>query len=696
MTDCYVLLPGDPLVLSGEAEAGCIFCPAQASAPAHPASLQVTQLFGWQTGAVSVHGETFDCYTQFTLSQALGVFVGLCARTAAVTDPSSIDHGIYALALGPALLYTVVERGVQRIAPTARSADAVFRIERWNGEARYLVDGDVVYVSTASSAGRVHVGARLYASGDTVNSDIEFDALAEPSGNTAGGGQGHLVAAAPRAFGTDADNIGALRATPARIYGFDGGLRVTLVAPRARVFGTDAANAGLLVGRAAVIVGSDAPISVPSIAAGFLVAPAPGIFVQDKQRSFGDGELAAEAPRILGTDAPAIGVLRAQRPEIFGLDREPALVNFAYLVQSPGVMSVTSGIFIEDLADVVNLFAAGQSTPFLVLADQLGLGAALGSSMSSTESLSDELAMGDLLGVIWQAVASDALALGDALSTSSRQVVEMVDTLRLIAGAGSSLAATNAVASALAMSSSLGVLSIEQMTDQLSLGGELQEQIRATAALIDTLALADTPGAAALLSAAASDTLQLSDVAATTAALIEQLRDGLGLTCTLRVADTTYFAWVCNTETQAFTSYINYPFNSFCRIGNKYFGASDDGIFELAGDSDDGEPITSRVRTGLTNLGTGRHKRMPSLYLGYSSTGTLVLKAITTSPKGEKREDWYQLTPRPAGATREGRIKLGKGLKSVFWAFELVNVDGAKFTLEDLQLFPMLCDRRIG
>ena len=43
----------------------------------------------------------------------------------------------------------------------------------------------------------------------------------------------------------------------------------------------------------------------------------------------------------------------------------------------------------------------------------------------------------------------------------------------------------------------------------------------------------------------------------------------------------------------------------------------------------------------------------------------------------------------------ESRVKPGKGYKSVYWQFELVNRNGADFEEKDMTVFPIILQRRI-
>ena len=96
----------------------------------------------------------------------------------------------------------------------------------------------------------------------------------------------------------------------------------------------------------------------------------------------------------------------------------------------------------------------------------------------------------------------------------------------------------------------------------------------------------------------------------------------------------------------------------------------------------------------LVELSPGQLKRMVAAYLGYSSTGDLRLKTITIQPDGVKRADHYRLLAQP-GAPREARIKVGQGLRSVYWGFEVEAIGGAAFAIDLIELQPIVVEQRI-
>lgn len=375
----------------------------------------------------------------------------------------------------------------------------------------------------------------------------------------------------------------------------------------------------------------------------------------------------------------------------------PPVERYVSVFQSPGYVSAVVGepFLLRGLREGIGIRASESAQPTYALIDAMRFDDASSTSLEALMRMHDGIGFGDVLGVIWRLLVSEGIGLDDGPAASQTIVAAIVDALRLFAGPGATQEVLRAVASALALRDVNARVHRESLSDSIAIADEMQTLIEHYLRMLDSIALSATPAGTAVIGAIVEEAFALGDTAAWTAEVLARLRSGLELSLSIRIDDDVFVAWVMNAETKAFSSYEQFPFNSFAHINGRYYGCSDDGIYELSGDDDDGEPIAARVRTGLSNLGTGRMKRIPSMYLGYTADGALVLKVVTTSPQGDKEEHWYRLTPRTAHATREGRIKIGRGLKSVFWGFEISNVDGAQFALDDLQLFPMMCDRRI-
>jgi hypothetical protein len=145
--------------------------------------------------------------------------------------------------------------------------------------------------------------------------------------------------------------------------------------------------------------------------------------------------------------------------------------------------------------------------------------------------------------------------------------------------------------------------------------------------------------------------------------------------------------WVMNTKTGGVTEYQNYAFNSFARVGNKYLGAADDGLYELLGDKDDGADIIATIRSGFAQWSGTHLGSFKAAYLAVAGPGDYVLRVITRDGKTYN----YRVN---AADGRSAKITMGKGLRSRYFAFELVST-GQDFDLDTLEFIPLVADRRV-
>lgn len=347
------------------------------------------------------------------------------------------------------------------------------------------------------------------------------------------------------------------------------------------------------------------------------------------------------------------------------------------------------------LADSLGLGASHASVPTWVWRARLGLSDAPSTLLDGLQVHTDGLGFADIATAVLHLVMSDTLGFTATPKQAAQLAAQYADAIALAAGPGHLLDGLQVVTEALALADTAGVAWPMVLSDSMGLSAEHATRLDGIARMLDTLALSDTPEGTASMVVLVSDTLALSDLPSTAAELLVALTDTMGLLATFHVPEGTFVAWVFNGDTQAYTRYSNYPFNSFCELDGIYYGATDTGLYRLDGDDDAGEPIEARVRTGLTDMGTGRLKRTEALYLGLRASGDMVLKVVTTTDGGEKTESWYSVESRPADAVRETRAKVGRGLKSVYWGAELANVDGADFELASIAWLPLLLERRI-
>lgn len=182
------------------------------------------------------------------------------------------------------------------------------------------------------------------------------------------------------------------------------------------------------------------------------------------------------------------------------------------------------------------------------------------------------------------------------------------------------------------------------------------------------------------------------DLTITHTELLEMIFDG-------RVSDTVLIealqfdpsggmtTWCVNTRAGIVTEYRNYVFNSFAQMGRVYLGANETGLYELAGEDDDGSDIVASIRGGFLQLNSSRFTGLKGVYLGVRGGGEFFLKIQT--PAGE--EYVYRVLARDMETTK---VNIGKGLRHRYLGFELVST-GQDFDLESVEFVPMQAGRRV-
>jgi len=141
--------------------------------------------------------------------------------------------------------------------------------------------------------------------------------------------------------------------------------------------------------------------------------------------------------------------------------------------------------------------------------------------------------------------------------------------------------------------------------------------------------------------------------------------------------------WVVSESGQT-SRYENYSFNSFGKFNGQYYGAKQDGIYLLEGDTDQGSPVRSSINFGKQNFGTALKKRVSNCYIGISSTDKMYLKVTADGVE-------YIYEARGSSVEMETqRVDIGRGIRANFLVFELFNNDGCDFDFNSIEfvVFP--------
>lgn len=155
------------------------------------------------------------------------------------------------------------------------------------------------------------------------------------------------------------------------------------------------------------------------------------------------------------------------------------------------------------------------------------------------------------------------------------------------------------------------------------------------------------------------------------------------------VGDDEHITYVINEDNET-TRYEHWPFTGYATFKGVSFGCGPDGIYELAGDNDSGQPIAAMINFGKQSFGSQKMKRVPYVYASLASDGDMNMQVSYTDDNvymyPARKVDEYNATV---------RFDLGRGIKANYLNFELYNENGANFDLRSLGIYLTELSRRI-
>ena len=126
-------------------------------------------------------------------------------------------------------------------------------------------------------------------------------------------------------------------------------------------------------------------------------------------------------------------------------------------------------------------------------------------------------------------------------------------------------------------------------------------------------------------------------------------------------------------------------FNSMCKFGDVYLGATDTGLCKICGYDDNGTEIPAMMKSGMFDLGTPNPKRFRFFYFGLQCSGDLLLKVFCDDVLAAS----YTVDA-GAGGTREIRVPISRAHSGRYWEWKVENVDGSFFALYSVKAMPIV------
>lgn len=288
-------------------------------------------------------------------------------------------------------------------------------------------------------------------------------------------------------------------------------------------------------------------------------------------------------------------------------------------------------------------------------------------------------------------LAASGLDLASETTATTTALLVAAELLQAASGTGPTLTLAVQLAERLVAQEVIAYVAELSAEEVAALATTLTAAIQARFNAPETLALAERIQSSLVVLGV--ETLTLEE--RMTPSLVAWLRaaETLAFIGKLDLPEGTFSAWVMNADTTGVTRYTQFPFNSLLTCQGKTYGVAEDGLYELTGDTDDGEPIEAFLRTGDLSFGTINEKNLPRAYLTLLTSGRMVLKTIS-SVRGARTERIYELVEKDGNDEALRRVVLARGLKGITWAFELRNISGSDFDFAGAQVLPVILHRR--
>lgn len=145
--------------------------------------------------------------------------------------------------------------------------------------------------------------------------------------------------------------------------------------------------------------------------------------------------------------------------------------------------------------------------------------------------------------------------------------------------------------------------------------------------------------------------------------------------------------YAVNAVTGALSTYRNFGFKQFARMGGDTYAITDAGLYRLGGDGDDGETLDAFIDFGASDFGTSRSKRVSSVYAGIATDGAVYLRV--------SGDDGVEQVYRAVGDGVERRAKTAKGLTARHWRVRLELVDASYAELDNIEIELGVSQRRL-
>lgn len=155
-----------------------------------------------------------------------------------------------------------------------------------------------------------------------------------------------------------------------------------------------------------------------------------------------------------------------------------------------------------------------------------------------------------------------------------------------------------------------------------------------------------------------------------------------------RAAKQEALQYAVNVLTGALTTYQNFGFTQFARVGGETYAIRPDGLYCLRGDTDNGETLRAMIDFGASDYGTAQGKRIAHVYAGVTTDGEVYVRVIP--------DDGAERCYRAVGDSPEFRAPVARGLKARHWRVRLELTDATYADVDNIEVELGVSQRRLS
>jgi len=379
------------------------------------------------------------------------------------------------------------------------------------------------------------------------------------------------------------------------------------------------------------------------------------------------------------TDTPDVATWRVKTREIFEADplEDTVLAEEDLIGETAGV-SLVDYLLASDLLEEV---LDGNFRDTLLATDELTAFLRKSYSLADTVLVSDRLSgmiFGETVDVV---LASDELDAGDVPQ-------ELSDTIVASDGLISYSQITGILVDTGWVQDFLDSIPLAPVEDALEAADTLDSVVwQHPATFADTVTITDALESPLTVYADLTDGALITDALLSELTLVGVLADTVLAGDSLHEAAQTVL--VVNAETGAVSTYLFTPvITSMASYQGVLYLAGPEGLYALDATQDDDGAVVWTLRTGFSNLGTDLLKRVQDCNLQARTEGDTTFQVVSDR-YGQKQEWNYRLPPLTRDSYRDGVVKVGRGIQSVYWQFAAQGVGPAEIDQLRLVVEPL-------